>query len=62
MAELEEEEECGGSPESLEGVFQQAAEWMRNNRSLKLTAAQKLSLYGLFKQVKKISQVFENAL
>ena len=41
------EEEDG----SLAEVFKQAAEWMRTNRTLKLSTAQKLCAYGLFKQV-----------
>lgn len=41
------------SDTELEVVFHQAAEWMRNKKNLKLSTDQKLSLYGLFKQVAK---------
>ena len=34
-----------------EALFFEAAEWIRKSKSLKLTTDQKLSLYGLFKQV-----------
>jgi acyl-CoA-binding protein len=31
--------------------FKRAAEWMRRNKTLKLSTDEKLTLYGLFKQV-----------
>lgn len=37
--------------EVVGATFHRAAEWMRNNKSLKLSNEQKLNLYGLFKQV-----------
>ncbi len=45
------EEEGSESSEDVSELFQQAAEWMRNNKTLKLSTTQKLSVYGLFKQV-----------
>ena len=39
--------------DEIKPLFDRAAEYMRNNRSLKLSTEQKLKLYGLFKQVCK---------
>lgn len=51
MAKLEVNSDSELSTDEAEMVFNQAAEWIRSNRSLKLSTDQKLSLYGLFKQV-----------
>lgn len=40
-----------GDATEEEEIFQQAAEWIRTNETLKLSTEQKLMLYGLFKQV-----------
>ncbi len=53
MVELDE----GDFLDSLEDeekkeLFDKASEYMRTNRSLKLSTEQKLGLYGLFKQVR----------
>ena len=45
------EQEGVGPAESVSERFKKAAEWMRNNKSLKLSNAQKLNIYGLYKQV-----------
>lgn len=47
MAELCE----NGGATSTKADFKGAAEWMRRNKTLKLSTDQKLTLYGLFKQV-----------
>lgn len=37
----------------IEADFKKAAGWMRRNKTLKLSTDQKLTLYGLFKQVSR---------
>lgn len=51
MGDTDEELGLDAGGETSEALFLRAAEWMRNVKSLKLSNDQKLSLYGLFKQV-----------
>ena len=39
------------SADAYDKLFKQAAEWVRNSETLKLSTEQKLKMYGLFKQV-----------
>lgn len=43
--------DLGSASEDTGELFKKAAEWMRTNTALKLSTAQKLCAYGLYKQV-----------
>jgi len=45
------DDDFDSSREETKLLFDRASDYMRNNRSLKLSTEQKLKLYGLFKQV-----------